>query len=121
MSDLYKESDYVDVVDEVTGEPHPHKIPKAWLGTEFAQGLKKAPKSGSSDAKAKSDGGDVEIPEGAPTEDWTAKQLDAYAKRENLDIGSASTKADKVAAIAKAQAEKDAAAGRPDVKVVNGD
>jgi hypothetical protein len=101
MSDLYKESDYVDVVDEVTGEPHPHKIPKAWLGTEYAQGLKKASKSGSG-SSASSD--PVDIPAGDPVEDWTNAQIDAYAKREVIDLGGASNKADRLAAIAAAKA-----------------
>lgn len=41
----------------------------------------------------------VDIPEGAPTTDWTAKQLSAFADRAGLDLGGAKTKADQVAAI----------------------
>ncbi|QWY79638.1 hypothetical protein PP637_gp08 [Arthrobacter phage Persistence] len=40
------------------------------------------------------DGGDVEIPEGDVTEKWTVKQLQAYAKSENVDLGDAKTKAE---------------------------
>ena len=36
----------------------------------------------------------VEIPEGDITEDWTVKQLKAYAKSENIDLGDAKTKAE---------------------------
>lgn len=42
----YKESEFVEVVDEETGAEHP-PIPKAWLGTEFGEGLKQAGKSSS--------------------------------------------------------------------------
>lgn len=45
-----------------------------------------------------------DFPEGDPSEEWTAKQLDAYAAAEGLDIGSAKTKPEKVAAIAAAAA-----------------
>jgi len=38
-------------------------------------------------------------PEGEPSEEWTGKQLDAYAVDKSVDLGGASTKADKVAAI----------------------
>ena len=41
----------------------------------------------------------VEIPDGDPTEDWTGKQLDAFAAREGIDLAGASNKAAKVAAI----------------------
>lgn len=39
------------------------------------------------------------FPEGEPSEDWTAKQLDAYAESKGFDIGNAKTKPEKVAAI----------------------
>lgn len=42
----------------------------------------------------------VEIPEGDITEDWTVKQLKAYAKSEDIDLGGATTKADILAKIA---------------------
>lgn len=47
----------------------------------------------------------VEIPEGEPSEEWTGKQLDAYAASKNIDVSKAKSKAEKVAAIAAAQAE----------------
>lgn len=46
----------------------------------------------------------VEIPEGTPTEDWSGKQLDAYAAAKGIDIKAAKNKAEKVAAIATASA-----------------
>lgn len=104
MSDLYKASDYVDVVDEVTGEPHPHKIPKAWLGTEFALGLKKAGKKSSDSSGSSTPDEPVEIPDGDPHDKWNVKQLDAYAQREDIDLSSAGSKAEKLTAIAKAKA-----------------
>ncbi|WIB25423.1 hypothetical protein [Curtobacterium sp. MCSS17_015] len=53
----------------------------------------------------------VEIPEGVPEESWKGDQLDAYAEREGIDLGSASKKADKVAVIVTALQEKEAADG----------
>lgn len=44
------------------------------------------------------------IPEGDPSEDWTVKELDAYAEREGIDLAGATKKADKVAAITAARA-----------------
>lgn len=46
----------------------------------------------------------VEIPEGDPSEEWTAKQLDAYSAAKGIDLGSGKNKAEKVAAIAAASA-----------------
>ncbi|MBO3663729.1 hypothetical protein [Microbacterium stercoris] len=46
----------------------------------------------------------VEIPEGDPSEEWTAKQLDAYAAAKGIDLGSGKNKAEKLAAIAAASA-----------------
>ncbi|UYL88296.1 hypothetical protein SEA_EVEPICKLES_9 [Arthrobacter phage EvePickles] len=42
----------------------------------------------------------VEIPEGDITEDWTVKQLKAYAKAENIDLGDAKNKAEILAKLA---------------------
>ncbi|HEY1177860.1 MAG TPA: hypothetical protein VGF17_17020 [Phytomonospora sp.] len=58
--------------------------PKAWDGSD-------ADSAPAGDAPA--------YPEGDPSEDWTGKQLDAYAADKNVDLAGASTKADKVAAI----------------------
>lgn len=41
----------------------------------------------------------IDIPEGEPSEDWTVKQLDAFAERESIDLGDAKTKAEKLAAL----------------------
>lgn len=41
----------------------------------------------------------VEIPDGDPTEEWTNKQLDAYAAAKEIDLSGAKNKAEKVAAI----------------------
>lgn len=47
-----------------------------------------------------------DFPEGEPSEEWTGKQLDAYAASKSVDLGAAKNKADKVAAIkAAAQAQ----------------
>lgn len=43
----------------------------------------------------------VELPEGDVTEEWTVKQLKAYAKAEDIDLGDAKTKADILSQIAK--------------------
>ncbi|MFD4111615.1 hypothetical protein ACFWWU_36490 [Streptomyces sp. NPDC058650] len=48
----------------------------------------------------------VEIPDGDPVEAWSGKQLKAYAEREQLDIGSAKSKAEIAAALVAAKAEK---------------
>jgi hypothetical protein len=42
----------------------------------------------------------VELPEGDVTEDWTVKQLKAYAKAENFDLGDAKNKAEILAKLA---------------------
>lgn len=52
----------------------------------------------------------VAIPEGKPTGDWKGDQLKAYAEKHSLDLGSAKTKPEIVAAIEKAEADKAAAA-----------
>lgn len=56
-------------------------------------------------ADAESD--DVEYPEGAPEEEWTVKQLKAYAADRSIDLGDATKKADMVAAIAAAEESGD--------------
>lgn len=40
-----------------------------------------------------------EIPEGDPAEAWTVKQLQAYADREEIDLGNAKTKTEILAAL----------------------
>ena len=50
------------------------------------------------------------IPEGKPSTDWKADQLKAYAEKHKLDLGSAKSKPELVAAIEKAEADKAAAA-----------
>jgi hypothetical protein len=42
----------------------------------------------------------VEIPEGDVTADWTVKQLKAYAKAEDIDLGDAKNKAEILAKLA---------------------
>ena len=46
----------------------------------------------------------VEVPEGDPSEDWSNKQLDAYAAAHGIDIKIAKNKAEKLAAFAAASA-----------------
>lgn len=48
----------------------------------------------------------VIIPDGEPVEEWKAKEITAWAERESLDLGGASTKAEMIAAIAEARAAK---------------
>lgn len=43
----------------------------------------------------------VELPDGDITEEWTVKQLKAYAKAEEIDLGDAKTKADILSVLAK--------------------
>lgn len=93
---LYTEKDFVDVVDEVTGEPK-GSIPKSWLGTDFGAGLKKAGK-----AVAPASTEPVTIPDGDPTDEWKVAEIDAYVERESIDVGGATKKDDKLAAIASA-------------------
>lgn len=45
------------------------------------------------------------FPEGDPSEEWSGKQLDAYAAAKGIELGSAKTKAEKVAALVAASAE----------------
>ena len=48
------------------------------------------------------EGGDGDgFPEGDITEEWTVKQLKAYAKSENIDLGDAKNKTEILAALAK--------------------
>lgn len=57
--------------------------------------------------ETKADGGEVQIPEGAPKESWTVAQLEAFAKREGIDLaGVEGNKPEKFAAIEKALADK---------------
>lgn len=48
-----------------------------------------------------SDEGDDDFPEGDITDKWTVKQLTAYAKSEDIDLGDAKTKAEILAVLAK--------------------
>ncbi|MDF2992089.1 MAG: hypothetical protein K0S37_2603 [Microbacterium sp.] len=41
----------------------------------------------------------VEVPAGIPDGAWTNRQLDAYAQRAGVDVGTAKNKADRLAAI----------------------
>lgn len=55
----------------------------------------------------------VEIPEGAPSTDWKADQLKAYAEKHDVDLGSAKAKPEIVKTIEEAAAAKAAAAENP--------
>lgn len=73
------------------------EVPKAWEGTALLDAPNVSLEvGGNSDAE-------VQIPDGDPTEGWTNKQLDAYAAAKGIDLQGAGTKADKLAAIAKAK------------------
>lgn len=43
---------------------------------------------------------DPEFPEGAPSEDWTVKQLKAWAKVNEVDLGEAKSKPEILAVVA---------------------
>lgn len=51
----------------------------------------------------------VEIREGEPAEDWTKKQLEAFAEREGINLGSAKNKGEVWTAVSEAVAAKAAA------------
>lgn len=53
----------------------------------------------------------VEIPDGTPVEAWKVPQVDAYAECEGIDLGDAKTKPEKLAVIAAALEQKEAAGG----------
>ena len=58
---------------------------------------------GSESDGSESEGGEsekVELPEGDITDEWTVKQLKAYAKGQDIDLGDAKTKADILSKIA---------------------
>lgn len=57
-------------------------------------------------APAKAKGGNVQIPEGDPSKDWTNAQLDAFAAREGIDLDGAKNKGDRLTAIAEAREGK---------------
>lgn len=58
------------------------------------------PPAGGTEGKAESES--VEIPEGDITDEWTVKQLKAYAKAEDIDLDGATAKKDILAKIAEA-------------------
>ncbi len=88
---VYTKKDVVERVDILTGETV--TIPKKWIGTEYEQGYVKAAE-------------EVAIPEGNPEDAWTVPQIDAYAAREAIDFGDATTKPKKLEVIAAAIAAK---------------
>jgi hypothetical protein len=91
---LYTDKDFVDVYDGNGVKLGP--VPKSWLGTDLLP-------AGVTDKAPASDKADVVIPDGDASEDWTADQLKAYAKRENIALGSATSKGDIVKVIADAK------------------
>lgn len=96
---LYTESEMVDAT--LNGEEV--KIPKKWIGTEYADGYVVGEAKKAADEP-------VVIPDGDPVEAWTAKELDAYAVREGVDLSKvANKKADKLAAILDAKTAPPAA------------
>ncbi|WP_030147685.1 hypothetical protein [Mycetocola saprophilus] len=48
---------------------------------------------------------EIALPEGAPSAEWSAKQLDKFAQEHGIDLGAAKTKPEKVAAITAAAKE----------------
>lgn len=55
----------------------------------------------------------VEIPEGEPSTDWKGDQLKAYAEKHEVDLGSAKTKPEIVAALEAVKTAKAAAEQTP--------
>lgn len=68
--DLYTESDFVDTVDE-NGQEGP-RVPKSWLGTEYAAGLKKKGRSSGSSSSSTTPDPDAEPAGNASRDDWAA-------------------------------------------------
>ena len=52
---------------------------------------------------AKAAAGSADIPEGDPSDKWSNKQLEAYAQREGIDLGTPKNKGDRLTAIAEAR------------------
>jgi hypothetical protein len=65
------------------------------------------------------DGGGVEVPDGAPTSDWTVAQLKAWAKEHDVDLAGASRKDDIVAVLTDPDTAKTATPGEPLPEVSN--
>lgn len=60
------------------------------------------------DSTPTSDGdGGVEVPDGAPTADWTVAQLKAYAKAHDVDLAGASRKDEIVAVLTADDSDND--------------
>ena len=99
---VYKAKDVVKVSrgSEEDGTYQEQEVPKRWLGTDLLESDWK--QVGGKSSSSSSD--DVEIPEGDPSEEWTHKQLDAYAAAQQppVNVSGISNKADKIAAINKA-------------------
>lgn len=54
---------------------------------------------------------EVELPEGAPTERWTAPQLKKYAETHSVDLGGAKNKPEVLAIVVEHAAKQSAPAG----------
>lgn len=89
----YADKDFVQVVREGSDEPLPDLVPKSWLGTDLLEDDVVEFKGGSKPTEP------VTIPEGEPTDKWTVPQIDLYAETHTVDLGSASTKGEKLPVI----------------------
>lgn len=86
---LYTDKDMTTV--SINGEEV--QVPKAWKGTDYAL---------SYDATEAEPSGEPEVavPEGAPSTDWTQKQLQKYADQKGVEVSG--NKAEMVAQLEKA-------------------
>ena len=85
---------FVEAYDTETGKKLEHPVPEHYIGHPLlGRRLRRTPSSVAAEK------GPVQIPEGQPNDSWTHAQIDAYASVLELDLGDASTKAQKVAAI----------------------
>lgn len=113
-------SDFVEVLVTATGQTT--SVPRDWLGSPLGAGMEKTVAQKVADGEVKP----AAVAE-PPTDKNTAKEIDDFAANAKIDLGDASTKADKLEVIAAALASSTAAApeaaapANPDVQTVFGE
>lgn len=85
---------FIDAYDTTTGKKH--YIPEHWLGLKHPQFAKfsKTPRQRQADRDAAAAGAAQSYPEGAPAEEWSVKELRAWAADHEVPVGSSATKAE---------------------------
>lgn len=86
------------------GQPVPSSIPADEVLRLADGGFIEELAAAEADEVAAAETDEVVAPDGAPSEEWSAKQLDAYADANGIDVKAAKNKAEKVAAIVAASA-----------------